>query len=126
MRFSAAPFVMLTLGEGERARAKAPFSLHRFLVARDTTITTQHSGGGGDDCDNNKQTTISRKIDGAAFSFFFFQDAFDGNSTVSVLTLRPRLEDVGKRLSCVATNAHIKGASMQDEITLRIDCESRK
>ncbi len=46
-----------------------------------------------------------------------------GNSTVSVLTLRPRLEDAGKRLSCVATNDLIAGASIEDEITLRIYCE---
>ncbi len=57
------------------------------------------------------------------FSFLCFQDSYDGNSTVSVLTLRPRLEDVGKRLSCVASNSLMRGASMEDEITLRIDCE---
>ncbi len=42
---------------------------------------------------------------------------------MSVLTLRPRLEDVGRRLACRATNPLIQGAAVQDEITLKIDCE---
>ena len=54
---------------------------------------------------------------------YAFQDSSDGNTTVSVLAFRPRLEDIGKRLICRVTNTLMEEASIADRMDLKIDCE---
>ena len=56
---------------------------------------------------------------------YCLQSSNDGNSTISVLNLVPRMEDLGGQLACRASNPLIEQSTIQDKINLKIDCEYR-
>lgn len=52
-------------------------------------------------------------------------DSSDGNTSVSILSFLPRLEDIGKILMCKATNALIEQSTLSDHMELEIDYAPR-
>ena len=52
-----------------------------------------------------------------------FQASSDGNTTVSILAFRPKMENIGKVLVCKASNPLIKQSEIMDDMKLRIDCK---
>ena len=60
-------------------------------------------------------------------SFFLTpQASSDGNATVSILSLRPKMDHIGKSLVCKATNPLISGSDLFDNMDLSIDCKCPK
>ena len=55
--------------------------------------------------------------------FFCFQASSDGNATVSILAFPPRMDHIGKRLICKASNPLIKQSEIMDGMKLKIDCK---
>ena len=59
-----------------------------------------------------------------SFFFFFFEKASsDGNATVSILSFRPKMDNIGKSLVCKATNPLITQSDLFDSMDLNIDCK---
>ena len=54
---------------------------------------------------------------------FSFQASSDGNATVSILAFPPKMEHIGKRLLCKASNPLIKQSEIMDGMKLNIDCK---
>ena len=53
----------------------------------------------------------------------YLQASSDGNATVSILAFQPRMEHIGKRLLCKASNPLIKQSEIIDGMKLKIDCK---
>ena len=54
---------------------------------------------------------------------FILQASSDGNATVSILAFQPKMEHIGKRLLCKASNPLIKQSEIIDGMKLKIDCK---
>ena len=54
---------------------------------------------------------------------FCLQASSDGNATVSILAFPPKMEHIGKRVLCKASNPLIKQSEIMDEMKLNIDCK---
>ena len=52
-----------------------------------------------------------------------FQASSDGNATVSILAYQPKMQHIGKRLACRASNPLIKQSEIMDGMKLNIDCK---
>ena len=52
------------------------------------------------------------------------QDSIDGNSTISLLKFRPRIDDIGRTLTCKAANPLMEDrGKLSDNMELKIDCK---
>jgi hypothetical protein len=57
------------------------------------------------------------------FNTFISQASSDGNATVSILAFQPKMEHIGKRLVCKASNPLIKQSEIMDGMKLKVDCK---
>ena len=71
------------------------------------------------DLDESSQPKVLRNN----FRHVFLQASSDGNATVSILAFPPKMEHIGKRLLCKASNPLIKQSEIMDGMKLNIDCK---
>ncbi len=58
--------------------------------------------------------------------FLFLQTSSDGNTTVSILSLWPKMEHINLELVCRASNPLIKETDKVDSMRLEINCKLKK